>query len=214
MVYTSSNCGKVYFGPSQVKHFRKTVKKWICLFTCFSTRVVHLKIVSSLDTQSCLDTLHRFVARQGCPKTILSGNGTKFVGAAREFCELFSALNGNSLEKNSSKLGRKWTFNTPDAPHSGGVRERLVRSCKKAIWSVLSFQSVKHEQLTTVVCSAKQLINNRPLTPSSSDAADLEALTPNHFILGTSTIDYPNVVINGGSAAMKNAFWAHSQFMK
>ena len=89
MVYSFSNYGMDYFGPFQVKHFRKVVKKWICLFTCFSTRV-HLESVSTLDTQSCLDAIHRFVAKRGYPKTILSDNGTHFVGAARDFVSFLS----------------------------------------------------------------------------------------------------------------------------
>ena len=76
------------------------------------------------------------------------------------------------------------------------------------------FSFLKDEQLTTIVCSVKQLLNNRRLRGSSSDAADLEALTPNLFILGRSNFDYANVVFNGGSVALMKAFWAHSQFMK
>ena len=66
-----SICRVDYFGPYQVKHFRKRVKKWICLFTCFNIRAICLESVSSLNTQSCLDAVQRFVPRQGCQKTIL-----------------------------------------------------------------------------------------------------------------------------------------------
>ena len=76
------------------------------------------------------------------------------------------------------------------------------------------FSIVKEGQLTTIVCSVEYLLNNRPLTAPITDATDLEALTPNHFILRRYSIDYPNVVLFDGSAAMKKAFWAHSQFMK
>ena len=123
-------------------------------------------------------------------------------------------MRGTQLEEDAAKLGIKWTFNPPDAPHFGGVWERLVRSCKKALWNILGSQSLRKEQLTTVVCTVEQLLSNRPLTAASSDVEDLEALTPNHFPLGRSTIDYPNVVFNGGSTAMKRAFWMHSTLMK
>ena len=154
------------------------------------------------------------MAELGCPKTNLSDNGTNSVGAARQFRELFSALNGTQLDEGAANLGISWTFNPPGAPHFGGVWERLVRSSKKAMWIVLGSQSLNEEQLLTIVCSLEQLLNNRPLTAVSSDAADSEALTPNHSILGRATIDYPNVVFNGGSTAIKEAFRAHSQCMK
>ena len=134
-----------------------------------------------------------------------------FVGAAREFRELFATFKATQMEEDAAKLGIIRTFNTPGAPHFGGVWARLVRSCKRAMWNILGSQSLQEELLTTIDCSVKQLHNNKPLTPSTSSAALLEALTLNQFRSGRSTIDYPIVVFNGGSAAIKKAFWAHSQ---
>ena len=74
-----TNTGVEYFGPFEVKMFRRTVKKWVCLFTCLSVPAVHLELVDSLDTPSCLDPVHRFIARRGQPKTNFSDNGTNFV---------------------------------------------------------------------------------------------------------------------------------------
>ena len=77
-----TNTGVDYFGPLEVKLFRRTVKKWVRLFTCFSVRAIHLEIVDSLDTAACIDAIHRFIARRGQPKSIISDNGANFVGAA------------------------------------------------------------------------------------------------------------------------------------
>ena len=87
--------------------------------------------------------------------------------------------------------GFDWRFNPPGAPHFGGVWERLVRSCKKAMFFILSNRVVTPEVLETVLTLVEQTLNARPITPVSSDPSDLEALTPNHFLLGRSTNALP-----------------------
>ena len=42
------------------------------------------------------------------------------------------------------------------------------------------------ETLSTTFCLVEQALNNRSLTPVSDDPNDLEALTPNHFLLDRS----------------------------
>ena len=78
----------------------------------------------------------------------------------------------------TSKERIQWVFNPPAAPHMGRVRERLVRSCKKALDVVLQNQVLTDEVLLTAITEVESLINSRPLTEVSSDADDLEALTP------------------------------------
>ena len=89
-VYPFKNTGVDYFGPIEDTVLRRPVKHWCCLFTCLVTRAVHIKLVNGLDTHACMMAITRFMARPGKPHTIISDNGTKFVGAAREFKECFS----------------------------------------------------------------------------------------------------------------------------
>ena len=81
--YPFTNVGVDYFGPFEVKLLRRSMKRWCCLFTCLTTRAVHIEVVRSLDTDSCLVAINRFIARRGKPTTIISDNGTNFVGSAR-----------------------------------------------------------------------------------------------------------------------------------
>ncbi|XP_075263346.1 uncharacterized protein LOC142354894, partial [Convolutriloba macropyga] len=159
-----TNTGVDYFGPFEVKMFRRTIKKWVCLFTCLSVRAVHLELVDSLDTEACIGAVHRFMARRGQPQSIISDNGTNFVGAAREFKEAFQELRKDEIASRLAEESIKWTFNPPAAPHFGGVWERLVKSCKKALYNVLGKQSLTEDRLRTVLCVVEQLMNNRPLT--------------------------------------------------
>ena len=75
-------------------------------------------------------------------------------------------------------------LNLSAAPHMGGVWERLVNSCKKALNAVLWNQVLTDEVLQTTFAEVEWLMNSRPLTEVSSDVDDLNALTPNHFIIG------------------------------
>ena len=72
------------FGPFEVKFLRRTLKRWCRLFTCLTTRAVHIKVAQSLDTKSCLAAVTRFIARRGYQNTIISDKRRNFVGAANE----------------------------------------------------------------------------------------------------------------------------------
>lgn len=78
--------------------------------------------------------------------------------------------------------GIQWTFNTAAASHHGGVWERLIRSVKSVLTSVLKQQIMDDEGLHTVFCEAEAILNDRPITKASDDPDDLEALTPNHIL--------------------------------
>ena len=87
------------------------------------------------------------------------------------------------IGKHLIQQGIRWKFNPPAAPHFGGVWERLAGSCKKAMYAVLGNPSVTEDVLSTTMCLVEQTLNARPLTQVSSDATNLEAITPNHFLL-------------------------------
>ena len=94
-------------------------------------------------------------------------------------------------DQNTSDLVQKnfvWKFNPPGAPHFGGIWERLVRSCYKAMVSILGNRSLTNDVLTTTMSLVKRTLNARPISPASDDPEDLQTLTPNHFILGRSYV--------------------------
>ena len=78
-------------------------------------------------------------------------NGTNFVGAEREFSEYVAAWNKEGIEEHLIQRGIRGNFNPPAAPHFGWVRERLVGSCKKAIYAVLGNTSVTEDVLSTTM---------------------------------------------------------------
>ena len=80
----SKNTGVDYFGPFYVTVRRRTEKKWGFLFTCLNTRAVHVEIVTSMDTNSCVMGVEPFLSRRGTPVIIWSDNGTNFIRAEKE----------------------------------------------------------------------------------------------------------------------------------
>ncbi|XP_071491771.1 uncharacterized protein [Diadema antillarum] len=178
-----SYVGVDYFGPILVKQGRSRVKRYGCLFTCMNSRAVHIEVAHSLDTDSFINALRRFIARRGKPERIVSDNGTNFRGAERELRESLQALNQFKVNNYLLDQGISWTFNTPTASHMGGVWERMVRSIRKILGSLLGQQTVNDEVLSTVLVEVEGILNSRPLTQLSMDPQDNEPLTPNHLLL-------------------------------
>ncbi|XP_062714715.1 uncharacterized protein LOC134291230 [Aedes albopictus] len=175
-----------YFGPYLVKVGRSAVKRWGVVFTCLTIRAVHIEVARSLSADSCKKAIRRFIARRGAPQEIYSDNGTNFVGVSREL--------RNEILNISEELGStftdtytQWRFNPPSAPHMGGCWERMVRSIKAALSTIPADSKLDDESLETFFAEAEMMINSRPLTFVSLLSADEEAISPNHFLLLSST---------------------------
>ena len=85
-----TNVGVDYFGPFYVHQGRSKVKRYGCLFTCLVVRAVHIEVGNTLDTDSFINALRRFINLRGCPTTVCSDNGTNFQAGERELRELLS----------------------------------------------------------------------------------------------------------------------------
>ena len=156
--------------------------------------------------------MQRIVLRRGRPAHIWSDNGTNFIGAAREIQDTLKRLNKERITDELSQHGVQWHFIPPAAPHFGGVWERLVKSAKRALKAVAGNQRVTDETLLKFMAEAESLMNSRPLTHVSSDCNDLEAITPNHFLLGRANMNIPlDVVTDRGLCSRKR--WKHAQVM-
>ncbi|XP_060802199.1 uncharacterized protein LOC132902161 [Amyelois transitella] len=174
-----------YFGPMTITIGRRHEKRWGALFTCLTTRAVHVELATSLSTDSMIMALRRFAARRGMPKVIYSDNGTNFVGANRELKEAVEALKKEEVEAAADNIGVRWKFIPPGAPNMGGAWERLVRSVKTSLTAVLKEKNPSEETLHTLLLEVEHIINSRPLT-ELEDCTNPESLTPNHFLIGRS----------------------------
>ncbi|PIK53264.1 hypothetical protein BSL78_09838 [Apostichopus japonicus] len=178
-----SNVGVDLFGPFFVKQGRSSVKVWGCVFTCLAMRAVHIELVSSMNTDSFVNALRRFVSRRGSPEKIFCDNGTNFKGSERELKEALAELEPEKIARHLGHKHIQWEFNPPMASHMGGVWERIIRSIRRILKVLLKGQSVTFEVLETVFAEVEAILNARPLTQVSLDPRDQEPLTPNHLLL-------------------------------
>ena len=184
-----SHCGVDLFGPLTVKQGRKRLKRWGVIFTCLTVRAVHLEVVDSPDTDDFINATSRFVNRRGCPSNMYSDCGTNFKGATAELAEMIEGLDKKKIDSFAVDHEIMWHFNPPAAPHMGGVWERLVKSVKEVLYATMQDRLMQNRlltdpQLATTFTEVEAILNNRPLTHASSDVNDLEALSPNHILLG------------------------------
>lgn len=87
-----SNVGVDYLGPIEIKRGRTTMKCFGVLFTHMTSRGVPIEVAHSLDTDSCIQAIRRFICRRRQVKHVRSDNGTNFVGAEKELREALAAL--------------------------------------------------------------------------------------------------------------------------
>ena len=171
------------FGPFTVRRGRSDVKRYGVLFTCLVVRAIHIEVVHSLDTESFINALRRFIARRGKPEEIRSDNGGNFVKGEKELREAVNAWNQQRIHESLLQRNIKWIFNPPASSHQGGVWERCIRTVRKVMKSLMREQVTDDEGLSTLMCEVESIVNGRPITKVSDDPRDLEALTPHHLLL-------------------------------
>jgi hypothetical protein len=116
-----SQVGMDYFGPFELKQGRSAIKRYGVIFTCLISRAIHLEVAASVDTDSCINALRRFISRRGKPTFIRSDNGTNLVGAEKEMRTLIENWNIDHIQDFSIQKNIDWEFNPPSASHFGGI---------------------------------------------------------------------------------------------
>ncbi|XP_053964222.1 uncharacterized protein LOC128867152 [Anastrepha ludens] len=186
--------GVDYCGPFHYKNEirnKQLIKCYICIFICFATKAVHLELVADLSTKAFLNALKRFILTRCRPTRIWSDNATNFVGAKNEMAELkrlfLSDNHVQAVHEFCLANTIEWHFIPPRSPHFGGLWEAAVKTAKYHFHRSVGSSLLNFDELRTLICHIAAIINSRPLFPLSDNPADLDVLTPAHFI-GTAPI--------------------------
>ena len=190
--------GLDYAGPIQVRTTKgrghRSYKGYIVVFVCFSTRAIHLELVSDLTTATFISAYRRFVGRRGVCRRLYSDNATNFHGADNELQAMFQRASDfyQNVASVLANDGTDWVFIPPSAPHYGGLWEAGVKSVKHHLKRVVGEHTLTFEELSTVLVEIEACLNSRPLGALSSDVDDLNALTPFHFLNGAASALLPD----------------------
>ena len=115
-VYLTSHTGIDFAGPLFIRKENPretTCKAYICLFTCASTRGIHLELTTRLNVDAFFLAFCRFAARRGLPSTIRTDNAKTFKRAAKE---LQRFTKSNVLHNYMINHRISWQFIPPKAP--------------------------------------------------------------------------------------------------
>ena len=186
--------GVEYAGPLYIKgpNCSTTKKVYILLFTCCSTRAVHLELARDLSADVFIRCLRRFTARRGLPEIIVSDNAKTFKAAAKVLRKVFSYP---SVKRFLANRRITWKFNMDRAPWWGGFFERMIQNVKQSLQKTLRNAKLDYDELHTILVEVEGTLNSRPLTFVSSDDVE-EPLTPFHLIYGRGILSLPDFTQN------------------
>lgn len=148
--------GVDYVGPVLLKEggvrSKRRVKAYIAVFVCFTTKAIHIELVSNLSSESFISAFNRFISRRGHVTDIYCDNDTNFVGAKNKLqknLKLFSS----DIQDNLRSRNIKWRFIPARSPNFGGLWERSIRSIQQQLKRVIGNAHLTHEELYTPPCT-------------------------------------------------------------
>ena len=193
--------GVDYAGPISIIGRRmrgaKPSKGYIALFVCFSTKAVHMEVVSELTTAAFLAAFTRFSSRYGLPGKLYSDNATTFRSASKQLRELYDHLNSTTRKDQVTDFmtdkGVEWSFIPARSPHHGGLWESAIKVAKQHLAKITTSYIFTFEELSTLVAQVAATMNSRPITPISDSPMDPQPLTPAHLLIGRALTTVPEI---------------------
>ena len=185
------------FGPFLVQERRSVVKRWGVLFTCMSSRAVHIETANTLSTDSFLNAYRRFASRRGPVRLLRSDRGTNFVGGKRALEEALDEMDADEIRRGLLKENCDFVIfqmNVPTASHAGGVWERMIRSARAVLSGLVREchgARLDDELLRTLLCEVEAIVNSRPLTSFNMSPDEPHPLSPMNLLTQKTNVVLP-----------------------
>ncbi|XP_062579354.1 uncharacterized protein LOC134241304 [Saccostrea cucullata] len=167
-------------------------KRWAILFTCLTSRVVHIELVEDMSSPTFINALRRFIAIRGKVREFRSDRGTNFVGSTDALRITAVNIESSPVKKFLTDSGCSWIFNPPHSSHMGGVWERMIGIARRILDSMLLKETKKnltHDVLNTLMAEVTAIINSRPIVPVSTDPSQPSVLSPYTLLTQKTELD-------------------------
>lgn len=186
--------GLDFAGPFFTKNSND--KHYLLLFTCATTRALHLELVPSMNTENFMLAFRKFISRRGLCRTIYSDNAKTFKRAELELKRIWKCIQNPSVVDLFSSHGIEWKFIVEKGAWWGGFWERHFRTIKTCLRKIVGRSSLTLSELETIFIEIEAIINSRPITYIYDDPAEPSPLTPAHFLIGNRLISLPVIRIS------------------
>ena len=186
-----TNVGFDVFGPWEISMRRlrggaANAKRWGLIFTCLSSRAIHIEVLETMDANSFICALQRFFAIRGSVMKLRCDRGTNFVGGKSQLEQAFSEMDQTRVHTFVAEQGCEWISNPPHASHFGGVWERQIGTVRRVLDGMLlgiGRAQLTHGLLVTLMAEVTGIVNSRPISAVPSDIHEPQPL--NHAMLLT-----------------------------
>ena len=185
-----TNVGFDVFGPWTIRS-RKTrggaanSKRWGLVFTCLSSRAIHIELLESMDASSFICALRRFFAFRGPASILRCDRGTNFVGAKSELGDALRQMDQRKVKGFVTNHGCEWIWNPPHASHFGIAWERQIGTIRRvldAMFAELGSDQLTHELLVMLMAQVTAVVNARSISALSTDVDEPQPLSPSMLL--------------------------------
>lgn len=161
---------------------RVTLKIWLCVFCCATTKTVNIKVLEDYTTSSFLQAFIRLACEVGYPKMMYADEGSQLVKG----CSTMTYTFQDAKFRLQKEVGVDFQCCPVGGHNFHGLVERKIRHVKESLERSLSEKKLSILQWETTVVQIANCINDLPYASMSAtaDLDDLDLLTPNRLRLG------------------------------